>query len=582
LLAALPPLKPLQPLPAKALIPSVDNVSQLAVASRAGIALARASNGKLATLDLTGGKPIREFTGPGDAYRPPSVSPNGRLAALPIGNRALQVVDLETGSSVWNTDAYSEVLAWLPDVEAMVLVQTGGRKTVLLDLRSGKAQPYVADERGLTWALDVAGAATLKLVGSASGAALVDHQRKADGSLGFDVHKQWTLAQRAGIQAPMLMRSGKLLVYLSYPDLAWLDLESGQQGTWATSALRINGLAKFDENNLVFSDRRPPPALKILNVEQMEVASIPEVPAEGHPVSFAPRNGYARNVNGTLVVITQVQPQDPQPLDKVLADANLEEQLRKVDIAQRVEGMNGGRTVYSPQEIAAAQAEANAAAAAVQRAEATGLHRSNRTAFIELVARQMRLLNTVSAMRDGLSRQVVESTRAGDLPRVIAAVPAVPAAPTMAGTAPPPPAPVRSAPMLADIPPNADVSVLGVYQAEQEGRQGAAGRTPGTISVTLGSGSTPLVLVLSSYEPVRWVVSNPAGRRVAAVLMSSYHPSELVGLPGVQVLRIGQQYAYKLDSREYAALKESIARYVAAPVRTFQGMYQAKRFSVGS
>jgi hypothetical protein len=583
-LVALPPLKPLQPLPAKAMIQSVDNVTALAVATKAGVALARTSNGKFATLDLTGGKPIHQFSGPGDVHRAASVSPNGRLAALPVGNRALHVVELETGSTVWTTDKYTEVLAWLPESEALVLVEAGGRKTALLDLRNGQSQAYVADERGLAWAMEAAGPAGRRLVGSAAAVSLVDHHRRADGTIGFNVHKQWTLAQRVSANVPLLMRNGRLLVYMAHPDVGWLDLESGQQGTWATSALRVYNLTKFDENQLAFADQRPPPGLKLLNVEHMTLASVPDVANEGYPVSFAPRAGFARNVNGTLVVVTQAQPQDPQPLDKVLADANLQEQLRKVDMAQRIEAQATGRAVYSPAEIAMAEAEAKAAMAAVQRAEAMGLPRSNRQAYIELVARQVRLLNTASGMRDGLPRHVVERTRAGELPHVIPAVPSA----TPLGMASPMPVPLpsaRPAPMLAEVPANAEVAVIGVYEGEREkprpGQPPQGGRTTGNIQVTLGSGSAPLVLVLSSYEPVRWNITNAGGRKVAAVLVSSYHGSEVAGLPGVQVLRMGQQHAYKIDSPEYMKLKESVARYVAAPIKTFQGGYQGRQFSVG-
>ncbi|MBI5276707.1 MAG: hypothetical protein HY854_09630 [Burkholderiales bacterium] len=576
-LAAQPPLKPLQGLPAKALIQSVDNVTAVSVATKAGVALARTGNGKFATLDLTGGKVIHQFNGPGDVHRPASVAPNGRIAALPISNRAVHVVELETGATIWTSDKYTDLLAWLPEVEAVVLAETGGRKAALVDLRNGQSQPYVADERGIQWAMDAPGEPGRKLVGSAGGVSVVDHARKADGTLGFEVKKQWTLQARVSANTPLLMRGGKLLVYMAHPDLGWLDLESGQQGTWVTQSLRIHNVAKFDENQVAFFGQLPPPGLKLLNVEQLTIASVPDVPNEGYPVSLAPRGGHARNVNGTLVVYTQLQPHDPQPLDKVLADANLQEQLRKVDAAQRTELQASGRTMYGAAEIATAEAEAHAASAAVQQAEARGLHRTNRPQFVELLARQVRMMNVASGMRDGLPRHVVERTRAGEVPHVIPGHAA--ASPVGQSAA------SRAAPMLADVPANAEVVVLGVYEGEQDkrrpGQPASSARSMGTVNVTLGSGAAPLVLVLSSYEPVKWVVSNPGGRRVAAVLMSSYHASEVSGLAGVPVTRMGQQYAYKLESPEYLKLKELVGRYVAAPIRGFQGGYQGKQFAVG-
>ena len=291
------------------------------------------------------------------------------------------------------------------------------------------------------------------------------------------------------------------------------------------------------------------------------------MPNEGYPVSFAPRGGYARNVNGTLVVHTQAQGQDPQPLDRVVAEANLQEQLRKLDVAsgEAAPPPGSGRTVYSPGEIAAAEAAAAAATAAVAAAEASGMHRSDRPAYLDLVSRQVRALNTASGMRDGLPRDYVERTRAGRAPTVT-----------------PAPEPPRPPPMLAEVPANAEVAAIGVYQAQQASRgAGPQPRSMGTIRVTLGSGSTPLVLVLTSYEPVRWEISNRGGRKVAAVLLSSYHASEVTGLSGVQVLRMGQQYAYKVDSNEYQQLRQTVARYVGPQIRTFQGGYEGREFLVG-
>jgi hypothetical protein len=90
----------------------------------------------------------------------------------------------------------------------------------------------------------------------------------------------------------------------------------------------------------------------------------------------------------------------------------------------------------------------------------------------------------------------------------------------------------------------------------------------------------PLVLALSSYEAVEWDIRNN-GRPIAAVLLSGYHESKV--LPGngqVKTVMIGQQYAYKIDSPEYPALKAIMARYVPNPVHLFQGRYSASEFNV--
>lgn len=137
------------------------------------------------------------------------------------------------------------------------------------------------------------------------------------------------------------------------------------------------------------------------------------------------------------------------------------------------------------------------------------------------------------------------------------------------------------APMLTSIPANAQVDVIGVYESKS-GAQGAAKTrsSPGVVHVTLTPSSIPLVLVLSSYEPVRWVLDNPGRRKVSAVLLSGYHESSVFGAEDAQVLRIGSSHAYKVDSPDYMTLKKNVARYVGNPVRTFQGAYSAQSFTV--
>lgn len=155
------------------------------------------------------------------------------------------------------------------------------------------------------------------------------------------------------------------------------------------------------------------------------------------------------------------------------------------------------------------------------------------------------------------------------------------AAATFSGGAPSAPPGAPAAPMLSQVPANAEVAVIGVYESKGGSRGSGAVRMPGTVRVTVLPASAPLVLVLTSYEPVRWVVQN-SGRKISAVLLSGYHESNAYGVEGVPVLKIGTTHAYKMDSPDYAKLKKDVARYVANPVRTFQGTYSGQDFSVSS
>ncbi|MDR2548820.1 MAG: PQQ-like beta-propeller repeat protein [Desulfobulbus sp.] len=134
-------------------------------------------------------------------------------------------------------------------------------------------------------------------------------------------------------------------------------------------------------------------------------------------------------------------------------------------------------------------------------------------------------------------------------------------------------------PMLTNVPADAQVAVIGVYEAKS-GDRPAMAHSAGTVRITVTSSSTPLVLVLASYEPVHWLIENTAGRKISAVLLSGYYESSVYGAGDTQILRIGSNYSYRIDSQEYQELKKSVARYVSNPVRSFQGSYSGQHFTV--
>ena len=135
-------------------------------------------------------------------------------------------------------------------------------------------------------------------------------------------------------------------------------------------------------------------------------------------------------------------------------------------------------------------------------------------------------------------------------------------------------------PTLTHVPANAYVDVIGVYEAKSGDDRRVMVHSAGTVRVTVTPSSSPLVLVLTNYEPVHWLIENPTGRKISAVFLSGYYESSVRGAGDAQVLRIGSDYAYKLDSPGYRALKNNVARYVSNPVHSFQGSYSSQNFTV--
>jgi hypothetical protein len=571
----LPALRPLAALPAKAIVPSADNSVTMAAAESANIAVVKGNAGKFTVVDLSGGKPINSFQAPGEAHRFATVSPNGRLMAVPISNRSLTIYDLETASALWSTDKYSDLVAWMPELEALVLNEPSTSKAVLMDMRTGRTEPYLSAERNLTWALTMPGAKNQQLVGSQNTASLIDHQRNADGSFTVSTAKQWRLNGSGGSGAsslkPLLLLNGKFLAFVSNRDLGWLNLETGQQGAWAMSAIGAHGFSKLNESSIIFFQNKRgsyPSAMKLLDVERMTVSTAKELSAsEGYPLPFTPRSGFARAVNNAVVIYTAVEAEAgaAQPLDQLIADAELEQQLAKLQAQAAQSNLNNNNAATNA-AASAAQAAADAAVAAAAAANGTT---PARQALIDQLSKEVRARNAAAAIRDGLPRETVEQFRNGTLPRI-----------SGAGANPSAPISPSPQPLLTDVPSNAQVAIVGVYEARTDPPRAAGSHTPGGIRVSVAPGSAPLVLVLTSYEPVRWNVQNTNGRKIAAVLLSGYHESSVVGLDNAKVLKIGSNYAYKLDSPEYERLKKDVARYVASPVKSFQGGYEGQEFTV--
>jgi hypothetical protein len=141
-------------------------------------------------------------------------------------------------------------------------------------------------------------------------------------------------------------------------------------------------------------------------------------------------------------------------------------------------------------------------------------------------------------------------------------------------------------PIIADLPADLRIEVIGVY--EGGGQQVQSVQTSSGLrsarSVTVGVGNTgrPLALVLASYEPVIWDLNVAAGANLTHVLVSGYHESLVRGAGNAQVTRIGQVYTHTFADHKFKQLQERIRLYTGRTADGFQGSYRGIRFSVGA
>jgi hypothetical protein len=340
-LLALLPLRAKAPLDSPALL----------VGDRAptrGVAIARDANVAVVARyrytvhELPSGKHISQFNRPknlpNDSVQTPSLSPNGRLAAIPSVRR-LVVVDAASGGTLWDTENYRGVLAWLPEIDAVLLQPTAtGTLPVVMDLRSGNTQPDASGNKGAQWSVQIPGKpATRLLLASGQLISLVQYTRNGAGVLESSVVSQWRLPGRGITSQPFVMQDGRKLVYSSKWDIAWFDLQTGENRTWPFSTAGTSGtMAKLDARRLMIDVRlsmRSARAPMILDLQDETLARVtgPEA-LLGHLLPLAEYEGFARqNHDATfgaptyeLWFGTAVESEAPRPLADVLAEVQKE------------------------------------------------------------------------------------------------------------------------------------------------------------------------------------------------------------------------------------------------------------------
>lgn len=127
---------------------------------------------------------------------------------------------------------------------------------------------------------------------------------------------------------------------------------------------------------------------------------------------------------------------------------------------------------------------------------------------------------------------------------------------------------------------DARIEAVGVYESTDGSHGPGKPRRAGPVMVRVRRSGKPVVLVLTSYEPVQWHVSTDPGARVAAILTGGYYQSEVRGQTARQI-DIGRVYAYEQGSGEYGRLEVEVARRTGKRIDQFQGRYSGNQFTVG-
>lgn len=513
---ALRPLLPLgQPVP---ITPAIDTYSGFA-ASAAGVAILRGTRGELVSIEIPGGQPIATLqTAQLSGGESASLSPNGRLLAMraPYGN-GIAIFDTETGDRLFYAMDLNNLLAWLPELSAALVVDRKTSELMVLDFQTGEVSAGALPLRNPTWALPLSDSGSSLVVGAMRDLHVMEYARTPDGIRGQVTRSLKVSGQGISSPRPALMRSGKSIVFHSVQSLMKVDLEDGKETQWNTGRHIIGRFAKLGESTLLVESSEGGIKSKpqVLDIEKHTLAPAQiDKACDGLIYELQDRSGFMRRNSRSVCFGDQIEAGEPISLEDFLSARQLEEQIARLERQGAMARPAASNSWSLPGE-----------------------------AGLPAAAKPMQ--------PRGISPE----------PRTL------------------PPAATGNA-LLAQLAKDAQVESVGVYQAASGYSKGNE-RRPGTINLEVRRSPRPLVLVLSSYEPVVWKVNRQAGAEVRLVLISSYYPSRVEGAGDARVIVMNGGHAYKLNSPEYQHLTREVGSLLGKGIDVFQGSYSGERFSVG-
>jgi len=522
LLLAAPPLRPV-PAKAPAMLLTTSLIQEANFADRAGVALLQSPK-EYRILDLATGDTIR--TGTLEGGEPiTGLSPNGRLFVSRSGRDAV-VRESETGDMLATfQDVSSWQVFWVGDVGAILPGENGGEPQ-FVDFSSGRESKVPMPVGVLERVVALPGTPLRYAVLGFHRQGVVELRRTAQG---------WNVAllSEAKVTSPTgwsrntsgLTPDGRRF-YGVAQQLKLIDLPSMAQTTATFDPMYLQGAAATPDPDrlLVWGFFRNAPgqgtSRYVYSISQRTLAAVDDKVLLSPRVIYIPT--LRRNAvidQSKITILDAIPTAAPMPISELI-----ERRATELALLAPAQPQRAYSAAQGPVDIEAARAE-----------------------FIARMLRQ----------------------GAGPIPGQAPAAPAATASSVYPGP-------------LGELARNADIEAVGVYQGGDVGKgRGVSART-GTVQVRVRRSARPVVLSLSAYEPVRWVLTVEPGAKLVAVLSSGYYEPEVLGAGTARVYRIGRHYAYKRGSQEFADLDGEVARWTGKRIGVFQGDYSGGSFVISN
>ncbi|NES75587.1 MULTISPECIES: hypothetical protein [Okeania] len=135
-----------------------------------------------------------------------------------------------------------------------------------------------------------------------------------------------------------------------------------------------------------------------------------------------------------------------------------------------------------------------------------------------------------------------------------------------------------------------ELHLVGVYEARSDHHGGY--HPTGTINVKIERKNQPVILALSSYEPVHWNVSLGKEVKLEKVIINGYHDQEISGISGIPIEEFSYQgtgsyigeFAYQWDKFHHhpstASLVTKLEQITNTNLTSFQGCYRGTNFTI--
>jgi hypothetical protein len=526
LLIAAPPLRAVPKSPLQVLT-APSYIADAAFATRAGVALLQLAD-KYLVVDIGSGQVLAERNG---LFTSATLSPNGRVVISSNSEGRVQLSDTESGDALATFSMTPSGIHLVGDVGVIYTPRNnsdqkmGNAGPVFLDLASGNMQSLLLSSPGLQMVYPVPGKPLHFLLMAWKTIAEIELHRDAEG---------WTTRILSEREMPISgwgrsnLSSDETFAFSVAGGIKRIALPSLQASSITLSPLMATSATTTpDPDALVitgyFTNDPEGSRTYIYSISKRTLAVLDDVPGVGSRVLYVPslrRNAVVNNAQIRLVERFQSQPP---------VDVNTYLEVRTQAIAQLVAARNAQ---LNQSLLRAAEVERHAAGR------------------IPMTTEQLRLL------RAALLRSTATNSARATAPRLPHGE-------------------------MAELGRTSHIEAVGVYEGRRETSTSGAGARIGTVQVRVRRSNKPIILVLSSYESVRWIVTLEPGAKLAAVLTSGYSQSQVYGAGAARIHQVGNAYSYQRGGDGYTALDAEVVAMTGKSIEKFQGRYTGEMFMIG-